>query len=78
MLDFLKENTHIFLETDTEVFKGEMAWCLEFTFMHWRRKGQPTRVFLLGESQGRGSLVDCCLWSHTESDWNNLAAAAAF
>ena len=28
-----------------------------FTFMHWRRKWQPTLVFLLGESQGRGSLV---------------------
>ena len=27
-----------------------------FTFMHWRRKCQPTPVFLLGESQGRGSL----------------------
>ena len=26
-----------------------------FTFMHWRRKGQPTPVFLLGESQGRGA-----------------------
>ena len=24
-----------------------------FTFMHWRRKWQPTPVFLLGESQGR-------------------------
>ena len=23
-----------------------------FTFMHWRRKGQPTPVFLPGESQG--------------------------
>ena len=23
---------------------------------------------LLGESQGRGSLVGCCLWGHTESD----------
>ena len=30
-----------------------------FTFMHWRRKWQPTPVFLPGESQGRGSLVDC-------------------
>ena len=39
-----------------------------FTFMHWRRKWQPTPVFLPGESQGRGSLVGCCLWSHTESD----------
>ena len=28
-----------------------------FTFMHWRRKWQPTPVFLPGESQGRVSLV---------------------
>ena len=39
-----------------------------FTFMHWRRKWQPTPVFLLGESLGRGSLVGCRLWGHTESD----------
>ena len=38
-----------------------------FTFMHWRRKWQPTPVFLPGESQGRGSLVDCRLWGRTES-----------
>ena len=38
-----------------------------FTFMHWRRKWQPTLVFLPGESQGRGSLVGCHLWGHTES-----------
>ena len=31
-----------------------------FTFMHWRRKWQPTPVFLPGESQGRGSLMGCC------------------
>ena len=36
--------------------------------MHWRRKWQPTPVFLPGESQGRGSLVGCRLWGHTESD----------
>ena len=30
---------------------------LLFTFLHWRRKWQPTPVFLPGESQGRGSLV---------------------
>ena len=30
-----------------------------FSFMHWRRKWQPTPVFLPGESQGRGSLVGC-------------------
>ena len=39
-----------------------------FTFMHWRRKRQPTPVFLPGESQGRGSLVGCGLWGHTELD----------
>ena len=38
------------------------------TFMHWRRKWQPTPVFLPGESQGRGSLAGCRLWGHTESD----------
>ena len=39
-----------------------------FTFMHWRRKWQPTQVFLPGESQGRESLVSCHLWGRTESD----------
>ena len=39
-----------------------------FTFMHWRRKWQPTPVFLPGESQGRQRLVGCRLWGHTESD----------
>ena len=39
-----------------------------FTFMHWRRKWQPTPVFLPGESQGQSSLVGCCLWSCTELD----------
>ena len=47
-----------------------------FTFMHWRRKWQPTPVFLPGESQGWGSLVGCHLWGRTESDMteNDLAA----
>ena len=39
-----------------------------FTFLHWSRKWQPTPVFLPGESQGRGSLVGCRLWGHTESN----------
>ena len=39
-----------------------------FTFMLWRRKWQPTPVFLPGESQGWGSLVGCCLWGRTELD----------
>ena len=39
-----------------------------FTFTHWRRKWQPTPVFLPGESQGRGSPVGCPLWGRKESD----------
>ena len=39
-----------------------------FTFLHWRRKWQPTPVFLLGEPQGWGSLVGCRLWGRTELD----------
>ena len=48
-----------------------------FTFMHWRRKWQPTPVFLPGESQGRWSLVACRLWGRTESDTTDVTAAAA-
>ena len=36
--------------------------------MHWRRKWQPTPVFLPGESQGWGGPVGCRLWGCTESD----------
>ena len=39
-----------------------------FTFIHWRRKWQPTPMFLPWESRGWGSLVGCCLWCRTESD----------
>ena len=39
-----------------------------FTFTLWRRKWQPTPVFLPGESLGQGSLVGCRLWVHTDSD----------
>ena len=53
------------------VTKSRTDWATSlslFTFMHWRRKWQPTPVFLPGESQGRGSLVGCRLWVCTESD----------
>ena len=39
-----------------------------FSLMHWRRKWQPTPIFLPGEYQGQWSLVGCCLWGRTESD----------
>ena len=43
-----------------------------FTFMHWRKKWQPTPVFLPGESQGQGSLVGCHLWGRTELDTTDV------
>ena len=44
-----------------------------FTFMHWRRKRQPTPVFLPGESQEQRSLVGChfllqCMEVKSESE----------
>ena len=39
-----------------------------FTFMHWRRKWQPTPVFLPGESHGWRSLVGYSPWGRTELD----------
>jgi len=49
-----------------------------FMFMHWRRKWQPTPVFLPGESQGRGSLCGLpSMGSHRVGhDWSDLAVAA--
>ena len=45
---------------------------LLFIFTHWRRKWQPTPVFLPGESQGWGSLVGCRLRGRTESDMTEV------
>ena len=43
-----------------------------FTFVRWRRKWQPTPVFLPGESQGWGSLVGYCLWGCTQLDMTEV------
>ena len=45
-----------------------------FTFMYWRRKWQPTPIFLPGESQGQRRLVGSHRVGH---DWSDLAEAAA-
>ena len=51
-----------------------------FTFMQWRRKWQPTPVFLPGGSQGRGEPGGLpSLGSHRVGHhWSDLAAAAIF
>ena len=71
------------LEEEMATHSSILAWRIPWTdrgawqaavhgvaksWMHWRRKWQPTPVFLPGESQGQGSLMGCCLWGHTESD----------
>ena len=47
------------------MYRRKLHVCMS---MHWRRKWQPTLVFLPGESQGRGSLVGYHLWGPTELD----------
>ena len=48
-----------------------------FTFMHWRRKWQPTPVFLPGESQGQEPGGVSSMGSErVRHDWRDLAAAA--
>ena len=46
------------------------------TLMHWRRKWQPTPVFLPGESQGREPGGPPSMGSQIGHDWRDLAAAA--
>ena len=50
---------------------GSLRVRQDFTFtfhFHALEKEMATPVFLPGESQGRESLVGCCLWGRTESD----------
>ena len=44
------------------------TFTFHFHALSWRRKWQPTPMFLPGESQGRRSLVGCRRWGRTESD----------
>ena len=46
-----------------------------FTFLHWRRKWQPTPVFLPGESQAWVSLVGCCGVSQSRTRLKRLSSS---
>ena len=73
-----QRNNPNFIETVMDFFLfwswitfGSYDWATSlslFSFMHWRRKWQPTPVFLPGESEGLWSLMGCRLWGRTESD----------
>ena len=50
-----------------------------FTFRHWRRKWQPTPVFLPGESRGWGSLVTAVygvVQSRTRLKWLSSSSSS--
>ena len=57
-------------ESDTtEAIQQQLQQLKGFpTSFDWRRKWQPSPVFLPGESQGQRTLVGCRLWGCTESD----------
>ena len=48
-----------------------------FTFMHWRRKWQPTPVFLPGESQGWWSLVVPSMGSYSWTQLKCLSSSSS-
>ena len=53
--------------------KWELFYGLTYD-LSWKRKWQPTPVFLSGESCGQRSLVGCHLWGRiVRHNWSNLA-----
>ena len=61
------------IRNDLEIRERKSQLLVEFIWkslnpIDWRRKWQPTPVFLPGESQGWGSLLGCHLWGRTELD----------
>ena len=57
--------------TSHKCYLGLFIYFLNFLFyigVPWRRKGQPTPVFLPGRSHGQRSLAGYSLWGHKESD----------
>ena len=54
---------------DGIVFSAEKKWAIKpVKTWSWRRKRQPTPVFLPGEFHGRRSLVGYTPWGHKEPD----------
>ena len=66
-------DTYLLLEVCSTNLTLRFAFLIPLTVSFWRRKWQPSPVLLPGESQGRGSLVGCRLWGHTELDTTEAA-----
>ena len=56
---------NVIRRNDIDFLKERKA---DFCVRQWRRKLQPTLVFLPRELHGQRSLVGCCPWGCTESD----------
>ena len=67
-LESILKSGDITLPTKVRLVKAMVFPVVIYGIFSWRRKWQPTLVFLPGESQGPGSLVGCRLWGRTESD----------
>ena len=50
------------------LLQEEVLFALHFSRLPWRRKWQPTPVFLPGRSHGQRSLVGYSPWGRKESD----------
>ena len=62
----------LFADTLMRVHYHDYVFCDEFVgsniFISWRKKWQPTPLFLPGEPHGQRSLVGYSPWGHKESD----------
>ena len=69
-LTCLLRNLYADREATVRTLHGTTDWfkIWKRVWHSWRRKWQPTPVFLPGESHGRRSLVGCSPWGRTESD----------
>ena len=62
-------STHIhILTTESRNHKNRSMHIWKLNRDRWRRKWQPTSVFLPGESKGQRSLAGYSSWGHKESD----------
>ena len=79
IVNYIKPSSFNFMITISYVFYCnncyEMFQILKYVFIYlpphadsWRRKWQPTPVFLPGESHGQRRLADYSPWGHKELD----------
>ena len=65
-LDGITNSMDMSLSKFQELVMDREAW--RVIYSPWGHKETDTPVFSPGESQGRGSLVGCCLWGRIELD----------